>query len=222
MKTVVTWIFAGGMIENKWIADYTRVHQADWLIAVDGGLAVMDSLKLHPTHIVGDFDTVEQGLLKKYQLDKEIQIRKFQPKKDLTDSQIAMEVALELNSNKIILFGATGSRLDHVIGNLHLLSMAEQKGVSCEMLDLNNRISLLKAGREYQISKSAQYGKYISLIPFTDRVEGITLKGFQYPLTDFTMTRFTNPTLGISNELVEEAGSICFSDGMLLCVESKD
>lgn len=222
MEKVVTWIFAGGMIQNEWIEEYARTHQADRIIAVDGGLAAVDFLKLRPTHIVGDFDTVEPELLEKYQSDGRIQIRSFRPEKDLTDSQIAVELALELNSTQIVLFGATGSRLDHVLGNLHLLAMAEQRGVSCELLDKNNRISLLDAGKEHPVSKRTQYGRYISLIPFTDRVEGITLKGFHYPLTDFTMTRFENPTLGISNELAEETGSIRLSDGILVCVESKD
>ena len=36
------------------------------------------------------------------------------------------------------------------------------------------------------------------------------------------MTRFKNPTLGISNEVVEESGDIWFSEGILICVESVD
>lgn len=222
MKTVITWIFAGGMIQEEFVKEYIGMNRADRIIAVDGGLLSVDRLGLHPTHIVGDFDTVERELLEYYRADEKIQIRKFQPEKDLTDSQIAVELALELHSTKIVFFGATGSRLDHVLGNLHLLSMAEQKGVFCEILDANNRIFLLEAGKEYPVAKRKQFGIYISLIPFTDSVEGITLTGFKYPLTDFTMTRFTNPTLGLSNEIVEEKGSIWFSKGVLICVESRD
>lgn len=222
MKTVITWIFAGGMIQEEFVKEYIGMNRADRIIAVDGGLLSVDRLGLRPTHIVGDFDTVERELLEYYQADEKIQIRKFQPEKDLTDSQIAVELALELHSTKIVFFGATGSRLDHVLGNLHLLSMAEQKGVFCEILDANNRIFLLEAGKEYPVAKRTQFGTYISLIPFTDSVEGITLTGFKYPLTDFTMTRFTNPTLGLSNEIVEEKGSIWFSKGVLICVESRD
>lgn len=222
MKTVITWIFAGGLIQEEFIKEYSKMNQADRIIAVDGGLVSVDRLGLRPTHIVGDFDTIERELLEQYQSDQKIQVRKFRPEKDLTDSQIAVELALELHSTQIVLFGATGSRLDHVLGNLHLLSMAEQKGVSCEILDANNRIFLLKAGKEYPVEKKTQFGTYLSLIPFTDRVEGITLTGFKYPLTDFTMTRFANPTLGLSNEIAEENGRIWFSKGMLICVESRD
>ena len=222
MKTVVTWIFAGGEISYGFIETYIKKNQADRVIAVDGGLAVVNQLGICPTHIVGDFDTVDITLLEKYQSEKQIEIRKFQPKKDWTDGQIAIELALELGSTKITLFGATGKRLDHLLGNLHLLYMAEQGGACCEILDSYNRVRLLRANQHYRIEKKTQFGKYISLLPFTDQVEGITLVGFQYPLTDFTMTRFCNPTLGISNEVVEENGDIWFSDGILICVESSD
>ncbi len=88
MKTVVTWIFAGGEIQEDFVADYAKENQADQIVAVDGGLAVVDCLGLCPTYIVGDFDTVSSELLKKYQLEKQVVVRKFQPKKDLTDGEI--------------------------------------------------------------------------------------------------------------------------------------
>lgn len=222
MKTIVTWIFAGGEISYEFIQTYRKEHQADRIIAVDGGLMVTDRLGIRPTHIVGDFDTVNIELLRQYQSDPRVVIRKFQPKKDLTDGQIAIELALELCSTKIVLFGATGKRLDHLLGNLYLLYLAERDGACCEMVDAYNRIRLLRARQHYKIEKKTQFGTYVSLLPFTDQVEGITLTGFQYPLVDFTMTRFLNPTLGISNEVVEESGDIWFSDGILICIESVD
>lgn len=222
MRTVVTWIFSGGEIQEEFAAAYCNTNRADWIIAVDGGLSFVDRIGLQPTHIVGDFDTVDAELLKRYQSDKRIVIREFQPEKDWTDGEIAVELALELRSMQIVMFGVLGSRIDHMLGNLHLLYVAEQKGASCEILDAYNRVRLLRSETLYTIEQKTQFGKYVSLIPFTDRVEGITLKGFRYPLNDFTMTRFSNPTRGISNEIAEESGSIWFSDGILVCVESRD
>ena len=61
--------------------------------------------------------------------------------------------------------------------------MAEQNGACCEILDAYNRVQLLRSNQYYRIEQKTQFGSYISLLPFTDRVEGITLTGFQYPLT---------------------------------------
>lgn len=222
MGSVVTWIFSGGEIQDEFVAEYWKENQADQIIAVDGGLAALDRIGLRPTYIVGDFDTVDAGILEKYQSDTQIVVREFQPEKDLTDGQIAVELALKLCSTRIVLFGATGKRLDHLLGNLHLLYLAEQNGADCEILDIRNRVYLLRCKKTYYLKQKTQFGNYVSLVPFTDIVKGITLTGFKYPLTDFTMTRFSNPTLGISNEMVEEEGSIWFSDGILICVESRD
>ncbi len=41
--------------------------------------------------------------------------------KDQTDTDIALEWALEQQATKIRLFGATGGRLDHLFGNVQLL-----------------------------------------------------------------------------------------------------
>lgn len=222
MGSVVTWIFSGGEIQDDFVASYCKRNSADQIIAVDGGLAVLGRIGLRPTYIVGDFDTVDAAILEKYRSDAQIVVREFQPEKDLTDGQIAVELALKLWSTQIVLFGATGKRLDHLLGNLHLLYLAEQNGASCEILDAQNRIGLLRCKKTYRLEQKTQFGTYVSLIPFTDVVKGITLTGFKYPLTDYTMTRFSDPTLGISNEVVEEYGSIWFSDGVLICVESRD
>ena len=64
------------------------------------------------------------------------------------------------------------------------------------------------------------YGKYISFLPMTETVEGLTLRGFKYPLQRRTIGLGTS--LCISNELVWEEGAITFTDGVLIVVESHD
>jgi len=62
--------------------------------------------------------------------------------------------------------------------------------------------------------------KYLSLVPFSEKVTGVTLRGLKYLLSDFTMGGFNS--LGISNEIVDEEASIDFAEGQLLLIESKD
>ena len=70
------------------------------------------------------------------------------------------------------------------------------------------------------IKKGEQYGKYVSLLPLTTEVKGLTLEGFYYPLHKFTLTSYTS--IGISNEIVEEEARISFDEGVLVMIESKD
>ena len=66
------------------------------------------------------------------------------------------------------------------------------------------------------------YGKYVSFIPLTERVRGITLTGFKYPLTEKNIAIGREAGLCVSNEIAEETAEIRFDAGILICVESKD
>ncbi len=110
-------------------------------------------------------------------------------------------------------------RLDHTLTNIHLLSKAESRGIRAVLIDANNEIRLVS-----QVSKQLRVErkdyKYVSLIPLTDRVTGVTLEGFRYPLQDAELT--FGESLGISNELIEHWGSIELKSGKLLVIQSKD
>ena len=62
--------------------------------------------------------------------------------------------------------------------------------------------------------------RFISLIPLTTQVTGVTLKGFKYLLQDATLT--IGESIGISNEQIEKRAEIKLKDGILICIESKD
>ncbi|MBP3926388.1 MAG: thiamine diphosphokinase, partial [Clostridium sp.] len=68
--------------------------------------------------------------------------------------------------------------------------------------------------------KKNLWGRYISFLPLTEEVRGITLTGFKYPLTDKDIAIGTS--LCISNELKKEEGVLELENGVLICVESHD
>ncbi|MFG6383020.1 MAG: thiamine diphosphokinase [Lachnospiraceae bacterium] len=146
-------------------------------------------------------------------------ILQFQPEKDETDTEIAIRTAIKQGCKTIHILGATtGNRIDHLLGNIHLLGIAMEHGVECLMLDAYNRIRMINKG--IVIKKEEQYGKYVSLLPFTSKVTGLTLTGFKYPLDCYTMECYHS--LGVSNEITESQAMISFQDGVLLVIESRD
>lgn len=195
----------------------------DYMIAVDGGLRMLHELNLTPTDIVGDFDTVEPDLLSRYADGGKVRIHRYNPQKDNADSEIAVELAVKYGSSQIDILGGTGGRLDHTIGNLRLLGLiyrAAHGACRAFLYDSNNRVRLVDG--ECVIKKGEAYGKYISVLPYTQLAEGITLEGFHYPLRNHTMELFQTPTLGISNEITGQQGRILVKKGVLLVIESKD
>lgn len=217
MKTV---IISGGRIERDFALPFLKNEVFDQIIAVDNGLKFLYENQIRPTWIVGDFDTAAPELVEYYQRQTDIPIRRFNPVKDSTDSQIAIELALELGSSEITILGGTGTRLDHVLGNIQSLMLARKKGVSCIILDAYNRIRLMDG--VVHLKKSEQYGKYVSLLPLTTEVTGVELRGFKYELTDYTFTSTGSAGLGVSNEITAEIAEIRIKTGIFVLIESRD
>jgi len=184
-------------------------------IVVDGALETTDALGIKPDCIVGDFDTVKAAILARY--PEEI-IFRHPVEKDDTDTGLAIEKAIETGCERIVFYGAVGSRLDHSLANIFLLQNLANRGIDAEIVNETNRLYVKK--ESFTIQKSEQYGDYISLLPLTERVENVTLNGLKYSLRNQTMYR--EETLGISNEITAEEATVLFDKGMFLVVESKD
>ena len=197
-----TLIVAGGRMERDFALSFlcAGAQSYDYIIAVDGGLCALYELNITPTDIVGDFDTVEPELLSRYADSKRVRIHRYNPQKDNTDSEIAVEMAVGYGSGRI--------------------DRAARGACRAFLYDSNNRARLVDG--ECIITKEEEYGKYISVLPYTQLADGITLEGFKYPLRDHTMDLFQTPTLGISNEITGQHGRIRVKKGVLLVIESKD
>lgn len=193
-------------------------EDGSYIIAADKGLLFLRDHHILPTHIVGDFDSSDVSFLEPYRNRPEVTIREFKPEKDWTDTEIAVGQALELGCEEICILGATGSRIDHVIGNIQVLALAREHGADCFLLDPCNRIYLVDHG--FSIRKTKQWGQYVSLFAYGGDVKGLTLTGFKYGLKDFTLG--TVGTRGVSNEIEQESASVEFAAGKLLVVESRD
>lgn len=213
-------IISGGRLDHSFAEKFIQKENPQILIAADKGLAFCEEKNIVPTQIVGDFDTLGDALLPKYET-MGVPIRRFNPVKDATDTEIAVRLAMELGAEKIQILGASeGNRLDHLFGNVLTMMIPQREGIDCFMVDAHNRVRILTKSME--IKKEEQYGTYISLIPLTTDVYGVTLEGFKYPLWDHRLQVENFGSLGVSNELVENTGKISLRQGILLMLECRD
>ncbi len=219
MKTGL--IITGGRIDLAFAGNFLKnTPAADEVISVDAGLAVTEKLGLAPTAVVGDFDTVDSAVLGRYRETPGILWDVHKPEKDETDTELAINTALKLGCQRIYILGATGGRLDHELSNIHLLKLCLDHGVEAYICDANNRVCLLAEGKTFDREKV--YGKYVSFLPFSQKVRGITLTGFKYPLHEKDIEIGVEAGLCVSNEIAEAEARIDFRDGILICVESRD
>lgn len=203
-------------------------NEENRVIAADKGLLYAKEAGIPVDKILGDFDSLPDGILEDYE-KQDIEIRCFPPEKDYTDTHLAVMWAMEEGADKVTLIGGMGSRFDHSFANVGLLSLLLSHGIFGEIIDPNNRIFMIDKEhtgtcvlkkRKKQGKEQNRQEEYISLIPYTEKVTGITLTGFQYPLKNETLT--IGISRGISNMLREEEGTIQMEDGILMVICARD
>lgn len=169
-----------------------------------------------PDYILGDFDSIDKKVLEKYKTQK-IKINELKPEKDFTDTEEAINLAIKLKSSEIVIIGAIGTRIDHVLANINVLKIALDNNIKAKIINEHNEIELIN--NELIIEKNNLY-KYISIMPLTTQVEGITITGMKYPLENYTLT--IGNSLGVSNEQIEKKAKIKIKDGILIVIKSRD
>ncbi|MDO4616326.1 MAG: thiamine diphosphokinase [Lachnospiraceae bacterium] len=217
MKTL---IISGGSIHDGFALDFINEKQPDFIIAADRGLEFCYRQNIRPDCIVGDFDSIDPEVIRFYREKTDLPIYTFRPEKDMTDTDIAVKKAEEAGADEIFFLGCTGSRLDHVLSCIYNLSLLREKGIRGWIADPNNLITM-PLGKFYEITEETQFGTYISLFPFGLQVEGLTLTGMKYPLTDAVLV-LGDGGLGVSNERTDQTACIRWKRGTLIVVESRD
>ena len=214
-----TVIVSGGMVEKDFALSILKSEETEFVIGVDRGLVFLYDNEIKPDYIVGDFDSLPGEILERYRQEGEIPIRTYNPVKDATDTKIALDKALEDGSTEIWILGATGTRIDHVVCNLQILKEAWEKKVPVWIVDSRNKIGL-PVEKTFSLKKEEQYGTYVSLFPMGETVEGLTLKGFKYPLDHYQLK--DREGMGVSNEITADVADVSWEQGVLLMIQSKD
>jgi thiamine pyrophosphokinase len=213
MSTRRAIIFTGGALSPD---DWTEIRGGDLIIGADRGALYLVEHGVHPDIAVGDFDSVLPDQLVKIKEYSKRLISCDPVRKDLTDTELALELAIEEQIGEVLLLGATGTRMDHTLVNLQMLLRTMQQHIHGVIQDAHNRIML--TGSEAIVEDKGY--TYTSLVPMTSEVTGINLEGFMYPLENATLKM--GQSLGVSNRLTAPAGRVSIESGILLIIQSKD
>ena len=186
-------------------------------VGVDRGVFTLLERGIEPIVAFGDFDSVSSGEWDTISSRVE-EVNRYRPEKDETDLELALNWAAEQGPEEITIYGATGGRLDHFMGNVQLLLKGDLRGITVRLVDSLNELYITRPG-EHVVETDPRY-TYISFIPISPAVKGLTLSGFKYPLTNRNI--FWGSTLCISNELIQSHGTFSFSDGIIMVIRSND
>ena len=211
MGRMVFVISNGVMGDAGFLVEAIRQSGDPVIICTDGAAERMREIGRVPDLIVGDMDSVDESTLEYFE-QKGSRIVRHPSAKDETDTQLALEHAFEMDPDGIRIFGALGGRIDHALANISLLVMCAKRGLDVKIVDRECEIFVIDRpcvidGRE---------GETVSLLPLSSDVRGITLEGFEYPLTGAVME--VGVPYGISNRLTGARGTIKVESGYLLAI----
>lgn len=190
----------------------------DAWIGVDRGALYLVESGIVPVDIVGDFDSVSASEFERIRavVPSALQLN---AEKDETDTELAIERALQLQPTRVVVTGVTGGRLDHFEAAVRILLRYQLLYPEIEFVVMNkqNELSVLTPG-VHRID-SAGY-RYISFFAVDGAVECVTLRGVKYETTCETIARFCSRFT--SNEIIAEDASISFESGICLVIRSHD
>nr|WP_319393072.1 thiamine diphosphokinase [uncultured Desulfobacter sp.] len=208
MKTVI--IANGNLSETDRLL--SRIQQADLVIAADGGAVHLRRMNIVPRVIIGDLDSIPGNILSFFK-EKQVKILRHPARKDQTDLELCMGYAIDQGSDELLIIGATSTRLDHTLANILLLRQLADQGIPVTIIDAYNDIHIVFS----RLTLTGRPGDLISVIPISDCVQGVTLAGLEYPLTDQTLCMGT--TMGISNVFSQKEATISLRSGALLVIK---
>ncbi len=204
------FIYTGGTVFAELITEHPKAD--DLCIAADAGYRTAGTLGERVDILLGDFDSLGEP-----PRDERMEIIRVPAEKDLTDTQLAVEVALDRGAEEIILVGGLSGRLDHTLSTLSILEDLHGRGCYATLTDGQNRVRYLRSSSTL-IARSGY--RYLSLIAADETVRGVEIKGCKYPLKHATLRR--SMQFAVSNEITGNVAFIAVKKGGVYIIESRD
>lgn len=179
---------------------------ADYLIGVDYGAFQCAQNKIMMDVAIGDFDSVsadELEIIKMYSKE----VIQLNVDKNETDSEAAIIHAKKFNPSEIMLIGDLGSRLDHLLTNIKLVSKYDVRYQSKDNLITSYNPGVYELKNEQSI---------ISIITVSDAI--ISLSGTAYTLEQQAVSVSDNYLT--SNKITEDVATLIVHQGKILLVSS--
>ena len=182
----------------------------------DGGANFAFKYGEMPKVIVGDLDSIEKKVLEYYK-SKNILIKKFPKDKDFTDFELILKEINKISENKnfvekIFVVGGLGKRIDMTLSNLFIM----EKYKNLVFLQENEEIFYVEKSFVLKNKKDCEF----SIIPISEKVEKLTLKGFKFETDKIDVKRESSRL--VSNVICGDEASVEFESGKLIIILKKN
>jgi thiamine pyrophosphokinase len=181
------------------------------VIAADDGLEHAAALGLDVALAVGDFDSASPEAVSAAEAAG-ARIDRHPAAKDETDLELALEAALTLSPDRIVVLAGDGGRLDHLLAALLLLASPRWADVEIDGEIGRARVHVIRSERVL----TGRPGELVSLLAPHGPAEDVRTEGLEYPLRGETLE--PGSTRGVSNAFTASKARVSLGRGVLLAV----
>ena len=203
------FVFGGGEIFAEYINE--SLEEGDLVVCADSGYKNAQKLFDRVDILVGDFDSL--GDIP----DGVSEIVRLPAEKDMTDTQYAVDLAIQRGATELVIIASTSGRFDHALSTLAILEKYWEKRLPIYIVNGQNRVRFIK--NSGFIVVRSRY-KYFSVLAADEKVKGVSIEGAKYPLVAKTLER--NHQFAVSNEIVKNAALITVKKGGVYIIGSRD
>ncbi len=203
------WVVAGGPPPD--VDRLEQIPDGALLVAADSGADHLDAVGRVPDVVVGDLDSITPTTLHRLR-DAGVEIREHPVAKDQSDLELALQIALEVKPERIVVLAGGGGRPDHHLANLFAVA-------SPQLADIDV-IAFLGTTTVYPIHGhrvlDVDIGAIVSLFAVAGDATGVTTTGLSFALTDETLAPLV--ARGLSNVCETTPVTVTVTGGVVLAL----
>ena len=188
-------------------------YEFDVVIAADSGAQFADDAGLTIDSVIGDMDSIATELLTQLE-QRGVDIRRFDPDKDATDFELALQLADERAVASVVVIGGHGGRVDHSLVNVAVLSSPNLKHLEIHAVLDESLVSVVHGGSSYAFF--GQKGELVTLLAVHGEAVGVRTQGLHYELNGESLS--SSSSRGVSNYLNGERAEVSLQSGSLLVI----
>lgn len=189
-------------------------------VAVDYGAVRLVKHHIIPEYALGDFDSSSDS--ERQAVKRAVgKIESFPPEKDYTDTQLGLlTIQQEYQFDQVVVYGATGGRIDHFLANIFLPLAAPYRPTLTKLVlrDTDNTVRYFLPGQHTIFHEAGM--KYLAFVNLT-AVRGLRL--FDEKYTKLLQNWDCDyPVSWTSNEFVGETNHFSFDQGIVAVIQCRD
>jgi len=191
------------------LPDFIPNESFDKYIGVDRGSLFLVEKGYQLALAIGDFDSVSKIELEKISVSTD-RLIKLPAEKDLTDLEAALDFVLEYFADaEIVIAGALGGRLDHLLTNAYLATRPKYQALAPKM------VTYLLPG-QHLLKRKLTY-QYVGFVQVETK-DSLAIEEAKYPLK--AEDNFSQ--IYASNEFISDQMKVSFNQGMVIVIYSGD